>query len=142
MIAFAVENILSADSNVTGQLATYEKTTGAAEVPAIFAYDSESGVIPEDAGLPAVIINEVGGVNFGTRDEKGAKTVARVRVYGNRDRKSILSLAWDIWKLLDRAVLTQTGWTIYGVFAEPPQSLSDPDGFPGYVVDVSAFVSE
>lgn len=142
MIAFAIEDVLTADTNVKGQLATYEKTTGDAEVPAIFTYDSDGGVIPEDSALPAIIINEMGGVNFGTRAEKGAKIVARVRVYGNRDRQSILKLAWDIWKVLDRAVLAQANWTIYGVFAEPPQFLSDPDGFPGYVVDVSAFVSE
>lgn len=141
MIAFAIRDIIVADSGVTDQLAKYEFDTGV-ETPAVFTFDQEDGVIPEDSELPAVIIHEVGGVNFGTRGAKGFNTTARVRVYGNRDRGSVLKIAHDLFFLLDRAALVSSGLDIYGVFAEPPQILDDPDGFPGYLVNVSAFVSE
>lgn len=141
MIAKAVHDIIVADSGVTGQLATYEKATGV-ESPAVFTYDSFEGMIPKDCELPAVIINEIGGINFGTRAAKGVNTAARVRVYGNKDRGSILPLMDALFFLLDRATLVVADLVVYGVFATPPTSLSDPDGFPGYFIDVSAFVSQ
>ena len=73
MIAVAVRDIIVADSGVTDQLAKYEFATDV-ESPAVFTFDSFEGMIPEDSELPAVIINEVGGINFGTRAAKGVNT--------------------------------------------------------------------
>ena len=141
MIAVAIHDIIVADTGVTDQLATYEKETGV-QSPAVFTFDSFAGMIPEDSALPAIIIDEVGGINFGTRAAKGVNTVARVRVYGNKNRGSILPLMTDLFFLLDRTTLVVADLIVYGVFATPPTSLSDPDGFPGYFIDVSAFVSK
>jgi len=142
MIAKAIRDIIVADAGVTAQLAEFEFATDVLK-PAVFTYDTFEGKIPDDCPLPAAIIDEIGGINFGTRGEKGVNTTARVRVYGNKDRGTILEpLMDDLFFLLDRATLVVANRDVFGVFATPPSSLSDPDGFPGYFIEVSAFVHE
>lgn len=140
MIAKAIRDKIKADAGIVAQLATFDFGSGAEA--AIFAYDSPEETIPNDAELPAVVIRPAGGINFGDRGNKGARLVMRIIVWGNRQRESIQGLADDIWVLLDRASLTQAGFNIYGMLADPPAFLSDPDGFPGYLISVNPFVEK
>ena len=141
MIAEGIHALIIADSAVCADLTTYQFGTGA-ETPAVFTTD----VIPEDAALPAVIINECGGPAWGTRGRKGADVLTRVRVYGNktRDTSALRDLAWRIWRLINRSVITPSDADFVScrTIADPPLLVPDPDGFPGYSIDVRAIVLE
>jgi len=132
VIAKAIHAKLNATASVTSKLATYDFGDGA--VPAIFTVDP----IPKDAALPAIVITLVGGIRDGSRGQKGVDAGVDVRVWGDRKRSTatLRALAWAIWEALERAPLTIDGYEEVGCRADPPQALTDPDGFPGYLVAV------
>ena len=141
MIAEGIRDLLVADAEVVAALSTYEFTS-AAPTAAVFTTD----VIPEDAELPAVIINEFGGPAFGTLAREGGDVLARVRVYSDKDRETsvLRTLAWRIRKVLNRSVLTPSdgAYLACRVIADVPALAPDVDGFPGYMIDVRAIVLE
>lgn len=121
---------------MTTLLATYEFTDGA-NSPAIFT----TPVIPEDASYPAVIVGDiVSSSPFGTRDQRGGESLLEVRVYADKDRTNddIVDLANAIWRCLDRSSLdlSADGYAASMCMADPPISLVDEDGFPGYLIRV------
>lgn len=133
-IVEAVRDLIAADATIRARLATYEFTTDVSTV-AVFTTD----VMPEDAELPAVIINRSGGADFGTRGHEGEDAFVSVRIYANRDRRTdtIRKTAELLKKLLNRAELTVTdGYRAFRCIADPPISAADPDGFPGYLITV------
>ncbi len=143
VLAFAIQEKIVSTPVVADKLAKYELQAGN-PTPAVFTYDDVDATIPENCETPAVIIHEVGGDNFSTRGEDGAKTTARVAVWGDSDRKSVLRLAWELWKILNKDA-QGTGWNvegaeIFGVLCEPPRIIADRDGFPGYQFDVNGMV--
>lgn len=134
MVAEALRDLLAATASVTTGLATYD-FGGASPEPAIFTVDP----IPHDASLPAVVITEVGGGRWGTRTKKGADVNCDVRVWGDKDRSraALRDLAWTIWGALERADLSISGYSEAGCRADAPQELTDPDGFPGFLIPVA-----
>jgi len=139
MILKAVRDVIVADAGVTAQLETYD--FGAGDEPAVFTIDP----IPADAKLPAVVVTQPSGDDWGTLDLRGAEVDVDVRVYGdkNRSRKALHDLAWDLWELLNWAELTVPGYERWGCFASgPPGELTDPDGFPGYLVPLTVRILE
>ena len=140
MIAEALCDLIANDTNITDRLNTYEFTTGIAS-PAIFTID----VIPEDCGLPAIIIDEQGGPTEGTRAYKGASVSCRIRIYDNKGRSQgvVRAIATDLWMLINRCDLTLTG-DYYAAFtiANAPAKIDDPDGFPGFLIDVTVNILE
>ena len=135
MIEEAIHRVLSADSDVTTGLATYVFTTGGLPLPAIFTMENP----PKNAVLPAVCIHgPIGGARWGTREKKGAEVLVDVSLWGDKSRSTLAlgSLAWRIWEALERAELQILGYEEVGCMATPPRALRDPDGFPGYQVEV------
>ncbi len=140
MITKAIRNLIRADAPIVAQLAVFD--FGSGDEAAIFAFDSPEESVPHDATFPAVVIRAAGGINFGDRGNKGARIVMRVVLWGNRERETLEVLATEIWELLDRATLTQAGFNIYGVLADPPAFLDDPDDYPGFLINVNPFVEK
>lgn len=132
MILGAVANRLKADSLLVGLLATYD--FGSGPEPAIFTIDP----IPEDAALPAIVITEIGGTNFETRDTYGAEVTLDVRAYDEktRSRAAVEQIAWRIQHVLHHTPLIISGCEEVGCYAEVPQHMADDRGFPGYRVQV------
>jgi hypothetical protein len=140
MLAEAIRTKLAADSDVTGALATYTFTTGSTG-PAIFTTDP----IPEgDASLPAIVITEVGGGWFGDFGARGMEALAEVRIYGpkERTRQVIRDLARDVWEALHERKLNVAGMAENGVWCDAPAEITDPDGFPGFLVRVRVLLLE
>jgi hypothetical protein len=140
MIADSLRDLILTDAGVTDALATWEFSTGTPS-PAVFTTE----IIPEDCEHPAVIVNEFGGVPVGTRSQAGAETLARIRVYGDKDGSPghlpvIREVAWNIWKLVNRADLNPytegRGYNAVLCSADPPRLMADPDGFPGFEISV------
>jgi len=141
MIKGVLHSWLSADSEITSALATYQFTTGV-DSPAIFT----SRVIPKNASFPAIIIDELGGPEFDTRSVLGADIGGDIRVYGDKNvsAKVLEDLALNIWARVHRAaldaLLETKGYDNLGCRCQYPGQLDDPDGYPGYVMPYSVRV--
>ena len=135
----AIRDALLADSDVTDGLSTFD-FGGASEQAAIF----DRQPIPRDADLPAVAVDLAAGGNWGTRGYRGAEMVVDVQIWGEKgtSRAGLRDTAWAIFRCLDRATLALTGYTEVGVQARPPRTSPDPDGFPGYLLEVSIRILE
>lgn len=131
---------LIADSTVANAVASY-KFDGVSGTPAIFTRDPA----PDDAAGPLIVISEVSAIAAGRdRGTRGGEVTVDVKVWGERDTsyKVLRDLSLNIWKALDRATLTISGFECVNVVALMPTRLDDPDGFPGYVVTIRVLVRE
>jgi len=130
MIPKAIYDVIVADAGVTVQLGTYD--FGIGPKPSVFT----SRVIPDDAERTAIRIEQVTAIPWGTRDARGAEIWVDVNVWGDKVQsdKALIDLANDVWRLLDRVDLTVTGYVSVLCQADAPESITDADGFPGYVV--------
>lgn len=141
MLAEGIRDLLVTDAAIVAALSTYAFST-ANPTASVFTTD----VIPEDAGLPAVIINELGGPAWGTIAREGGDVLVRVVVYGDKDRETstLRSLAWSIRKVLNRATIipSDDAYIAIRAIADVPALTTDIDGFPGYSIDVRAIVLE
>ena len=137
VISDVLRDVLNADATVTAEIGTFEFSTGFTE-PAIFTTERP----PDIVDYPIVIIDDLPGANWGTRGSTGGEAFCRVFVYGNRNWNlaNLRNTAWIVKRSLDRAAL-DTHLSSYGYagalcIADPPGRLDDPDGFPGFVVNV------
>ncbi len=136
MLAEAICNLVTA-SALNTEFAVYE------DGRAIFS----QWIKPSEAQLPAMIVTDSGGSTAGfggTRATKGVEAQARIRIFGNRTTDSDLDdLARKVFWLVSRSDLTLSGGDgSFGVFADAPQRIDDEDDFPGYLIQVRAFVME
>lgn len=129
-----VRNYLAAQTEITAQLAEYDFGSGLE--PALFTVEPA----PEDSPSPLVVIQQPTG-NEGTardRSHKGGEIFIDVKLWGNRrdSEKALRNLADDLWLTMDRADITVSisGGEFVNCIATPPQRLSDPDGFPGFII--------
>ncbi len=137
MIAKAYRDLIKADAGIVAQLATFD--FGSGSEAAIFSFDDTQEQPPDTVSRPAIFIRTAGGVQHSDRGSDEAQVITRISVWGDRDRQSIRNLARDVWVLVNKASLTLTGWAIYGSLADPPAPLTDPDDFPGFLVNSTAF---
>lgn len=133
MLAQAIYNLISATPAITNQLATWD--FGAGLVPALFTLDP----IPTNCRHPVISIIETGGPRWGSFECSGGYFSASVRVYDDklRSRKRARDIAQLLWELLDLANLVIPGYDDVGTYADMPQELTDPDGFPGFLIPVT-----
>lgn len=140
MIKEAIRNRLLGDAAIIAAVGEFEFSTGSLD-PAIFTTQA----VPKDCESVSIIISEASGDRFGCRGNRGGDSHARVRVYGDRvmSDKDLWDLAYMVWRRLDRCTLTYTGYENVGVMADPPVELGDdPDGFPGWMIDVRCILME
>ncbi len=141
MVKKALLELLNNDATIEAAHARYRFTTGV-DSAAIFI----SRIIPEDSSMPATIIGQAGGVDWGCRDKKGGDTLLDIRTYDAKyqDDTAISDISHNIWELVNRSSLDFSlladGYHCVGCWAEPPAQLEDPDGFPGYLVRVRALI--
>ena len=137
MIAKAIYEKLNASIGVTVNLSTYEFTTGVFS-PAIFT----NYKFLDDSARPAIMIDEVGAVQGGTRGQKGGDDEAEIRILGNKNTSDqvLNNIARAVWDTLDRAELSVEAFDSLGVYAEFPRRIVDGDGFPGYAVSLRAIL--
>ena len=142
MIKNVIRQLLLADTAVTGKLATYQFTSGESKQPAIFTTE----MIPEDSGLPAIVLTFTGGTDFGCRAQRGAELTVSVQMYDDKDcsMKNLDELAFAVWECCNRAnlkiYLNAVGYNDWGCIASPPYASGDGEGYPGYTVRVHARV--
>lgn len=138
MILEAVRTVLLADTDVTDALAEYDFGDGGS--PAIFTTDP----IPEDSGLPAIVLTMQEGIPWGTRSQRGAEADVYARMYDNKTQSSerVRNLAWDVREAIERAALTLDGYEEVGVYADTPMISPDPEGFPGYRLRITVRILE
>lgn len=139
MILKAYHDLIVGNSDLTSEIASY--TVGGDDVPAVFTIDP----IPEDAPLPAVRITMVGGgIEGGTKANKGGTMVVDVAVFVDKtnSRAEAEDIAWKLWLLLERGEIDIDGYDSTAVIADLPVDISDPDGFPGYLVSTQVLFLE
>lgn len=130
-----IYDVIIADTGLTNKLAKYKSA------PAVFTFTPA----PENAASPQITISQVGGIPGNGRDRghKGGVISADVKVYSDKgdSEKALRNLADELWLLLDRASVQADGFdeTVY-CFANPPQKLDDPEGFPGFLVTCRVLV--
>jgi len=128
---------LVTETAVTNGLSTYNFGNG--DAPAIFTTDE----IQEDAATPFIRISTVGGFRDGTdRTYRGGVVIVNVTLWGDKNDtgKTLRELADTIWFALDRAPIEVSGYDVPYCFADPPNRLTDRDGFPGYSVSCQVLV--
>jgi len=141
VLAESVRDLIVNDASAVVNLATWEFTTGVSS-PAVFTDDR----IPSEGNRPCVRINEVGGVDWGTRGRPGMIAAVGVRILGNRNMssKTLREIAMAVHDAVHRADIDAytngRGYEGIGCFAEPPSAIEDEGGFPGYLISLRIIV--
>ena len=132
MMAAALQQLLAADATVTAHLATYDFGSGAE--PAVCTCDPA----PADCANPCVVVTQVIGSPWGTREAEGGEIDCDVRVWGDKDRSdaALVAAAEAIWRSVNRGAPARGGWEFGTCVADPPGRMTDTDGFPGYLIRV------
>lgn len=153
MFAGALRDAIIEDEVNAGLLGTYSFDPNGDPTPSVFT----ALPLPQDDGnasdprkydtLPAVSIVEALGVGQdGERSRSAAEAQADIRIIGpqNHAHEKNRRIAWKIWALFDKncdVKDAENEFDILGTLAEPPQDLGvDPDGYPQFLVSVSALV--
>ena len=137
MIEEGIRDYLNANVDAS-DIGRYDFGSGAAR--AIFT----ATPLPSDECLPAIVVQESGGVRWGVRIRKGAIQTADVMIYGPKRRSAarLRNLAFAVWLMLERAVLELHDACFVQCVADPPHRITDPDGFPGFRINVEVWFLE
>jgi len=139
MVVTAIRNLLASNADILSQLAQFDFGDGSNR-PAIFT----ESVVPRTCGNPAIVIEQDDGGEFETRGRRGAIVRARLTVWGDKNAtgKPLRSLAFDVWRLLDRSTYMATGYKAWPIVATVPAFITDGDGFPGYRITATTRILE
>ena len=135
----AIRDLLQATPDVADELALYD--FGSGDEPAVFTVQPP----PPDAPSPLIVLSQTGGTLTGRdRSTRGGEIDIDVTVWGERgeSEKGINDLAMEIWRALDRAIVSVDGYEAPRCLADPPAKTPDPDGFPGYTVRCRVLIRE
>ena len=130
---------LNADVSVTSTLASYD--FGSGSQPAIFTVNPP----PQDAPTPLVLIVQTSAALSGRdRTTRGGEIGLDVTIWGDRGESeaSINDAAMVVWRSLDRATISVSGYEVPMCLADPPVVSPDPDGFPGYRIAIRILIRE
>jgi len=132
MIAPIIANCIKADTEICGLLGVFKGEA------AIFTIG-----LPKNCAFPAVLIRDVTGGSFGTREDTGGEAQLDVQVFDDKElsSKEVRDIAKMLRKLLNRndlePYMTNAGLISYGCVADLPANTNDDLGFPGYTVRVN-----
>jgi len=137
-LADGFQTLLAADTDFAGSIATFD--FGSGDVPAIFTAEPP----PETAEGIVCVVLQNGGRPWGTRGKRGGEVSVTVKIWGDKghSRAALRAAANYAWAALDRSEPTFTGFECCGVWADPPQTITDREGFPGYIVNLRVLVLE
>ena len=137
----SIQTILQNDTAVAAYLRTwrFDDASGGTR-PAVFTTDAA----PDDCEPPLAIVTADGGMPGGVRGRRGGAWQGSVRVYGPKSltNKALYQCARNIWRALDRATVTPDGFTQTKVQCSLPAGLPRAQGFPGYLLNLSADLQE
>ena len=138
MIIKPIQNFLAADAGITAQLSTYQFSSGV-DSPAIFVGD-----IPDDATFRCLLIEALPGTPWGCRGYRGSEALTDISVLEDKERseKAVKDLAYDVWRKMDRAQFSLTGYELVACWANSPGRIEVQDGFPGFLIQVRTLVLE
>lgn len=134
-----IRDVLIAAAGVTGSLETYD--FGSGSEPAIFTVDP----VPSDAVAPLIqIVESTSVLSSRTRGTRAAEYYIDVALCGDKkdSYSELRSISGEIWKALDRASVTVTGYEAPICVCSPGKFMKDKEGFPVYVFDVKVLVRE
>jgi len=109
---------------------------------AIFA-----GELPDDCALPAILVTDVAGTEWGTRGTRGGDCRLDVQLIGEKsaNQNTLRALARLLWAVLDRmtipAACLPAGYASTALIADPPRWQPAELGFPQFAISVRALVS-
>ena len=132
----AIIRELNADSAITAKLSVFN--FGAGDAPAIFA-----GARPVEAAMKSIVVNMISGTDFGSNGLIGARVQHDVRVEDDkiRSEKDCREVAWSIWEKFHKKEIAVDGYSGgCPCWALSPQKITGPDGFPGYLVQVTVWI--
>lgn len=138
-IVSAINALLSTDALLISRLATYDFGDG--EAPAVFTVDPA----PENCPAPFIEVSqELGTSGTGSRAERAVNVGGTVTTWGENtpSGQELESVGWDIWRILDRGEIATEQFGEILLSAGPPQNTTDPDGYPGRIVNWSAEAHE
>lgn len=128
---------LAADTDITDEIGTYDYGSGSQ--PAIFTTPD----YPEDAATRFLVVSSSGGFLDGRdRGHRGGVVLVNVTLWGSKgdSEKSLRELADTLWFSLDRASIVASGFEVVYCLADPPQRLTDREGYPGFSVSCRILV--
>ena len=137
-------NELVNDTNVTDKISTYQFSSASPKTPAIFTLPEP----PEDAETPHILIRQVAGARGGNSEDRAYRagiSIVDIIVFGSKDRshKTLREAGLAVWKAVHRTRPIDPDNEYEMVcFADYPNILTDPQGFPGCVVSCSVTVRE
>lgn len=131
----AIIAAISADASITNDLDVFD--FGSGDAPAIFARAR-----PIEAGMRDVVVTMIGGVEWGANGLDGAWVQHDIRIEDDKTRsdKTIRAIAWKIWSKFNKSSIVVDGYGDSVTQAVPPQDLTDPQGFPAYLVRVTVWL--
>lgn len=138
-IVSAIQALLTTDASLISRLATYDFGNG--QEPAIFTTDPA----PENCPAPHITISQDLGVSgSGSRAGRSVNVGGTITTWGENtpSGQELEAVGWDIWRILDRGEITTEQFGEILLTAGPPQNTTDPDGYPGRIVNWSAEAHE
>lgn len=137
-------NELIGDADVIAGVSSYRFSSSSPKNPAIFTLPEA----PEDAETPFILIRPVAGGtggNFEDRAYRAGLSIVDIIVFGSKDRshKVLRESGLAVWKAVHRTRPIDPDDAYEMVcFADYPNILVDPQGFPGCVISCSVTVRE
>lgn len=127
--------LISGNTPITDAIGEYELA------PAIFSFSPA----PRDAECMLITITQITTDREGAcRSSRGGNVFIDVHLWDQKGQSDKVrqEVGYNLWRLLDRATFTMTGFEDAKVFANLPIELDDPDNFPGYLVSCRVLMRE
>jgi hypothetical protein len=141
MIAEAFRTFLKANTSVTtGGLTCWARVShcDGDDGKACFCYEPPPEVAESAAIEPnkfiVVLTAEPSGNPWGTRAKRGTEATVTVKVFGPKGftGAALGDMAYDLWRVFDRAEIAVTGYENWGVQADSPADDKDALRYPAF----------
>jgi hypothetical protein len=131
----SIISALAADSVITDDLDVFD--FGSGDAPAIFARAR-----PIEAGMRDIVVTMIGGVEWGANGLDGARVQHDIRIEDDKTRsdKIVREIAWAVFWKFNKSSIDVDGYGDSVTQAIPPQDITDPSGFPAYLVRVTVWL--
>lgn len=89
-----------------------------------------------------IVVTMIGGVEWGTNGLNGARVQHDIRIEDDKTRsdKIVREIAWAVYWKFNKSSIFVDGFGDSVTQAIPPQDITDPFGFPAYLVRVTVWL--